>query len=321
MDDLTLFDAIALRVGAPQIFQSPSAPNWFVTALNLDGIGTISGKGPTQEAAYASCFGEAAEILSALRRPGDTTFCGMDVGTDARVQVACASVTIATPGAKDPIGSEGLGAGVDKAEAQRSAFLELIERHHVAEWWIAEPPGILLDDAWCRAHGLEDLIRDARTGAREPRKTLLICIGQAASVATIAAVSTQDDGRWPVLGFAAHNDLVLAAKAAVSELFQMELSLTLARHASLAKTDGFDKSTLHRAHLLETSKSALLSIKNGDVPGKGTLCFADVARCLGVPVQLVDLTRPDIGVPVYRAVAPGLMSARSLKFTGVCGPV
>lgn len=321
MDELTLFDATARKVGSPQLFQSPAAPNWFVTALNLDGIGTVSGKGPTKEAAYASCFGEATEILSALRRSDDAVFFGTDAETGACVEFDCASVTISTPVGESQVGSEGLGAGKSKNDAETSAFLELIERHHVAEWWMSERPGILLDDAWCCACGLENLIMDARRGAHEPRKTFLMCIGQASSVVTIAAISMQAEGRWPVLGFAAHNDPVLAAKAAVSELFQMELSLTLAQHASLNRADGFDKSTIDRAHLLETSKSALLSAVPGEVPQKTALRFGVVARELGVSIQLVDLARQDIGVPVFRAIAPGLTSARALKFDGVCGPV
>lgn len=321
MNFATVFEAVIRKIGYPQLFQSPSAPNWHLVALNLDGIGTVSGKGTTREAAYASCFGEASEVLSALARPADTTFRATDIATGVASKVDGASVTIWKPGGKDPVGTEGLGAGETVAAAQTSSFLELIERHHVAQWWISEQPGVQLGEAWRQSSGVDELIVAARKGAHDLRHTHLMCIGQAGPVVTMAAVSTRSDGRWPVLGFAAHNDPSEAAKAAVSEMFQMELSLTLARHAYQSGSRTFETSTLQRAHLLETSKAALLNTKLGNIPQYAPLIPGDVATALGVSIRLVDLTRQDIAVPVYRAMAEGLKSARSLKFAGTCGPV
>jgi ribosomal protein S12 methylthiotransferase accessory factor len=122
-------------------------------------------------------------------------------------------------------------------------------------------------------------------------------------------------GRGFCCGLAARLTLEAAASAAVLEMCQMELGLMLAsmkRAAGQRLADG-DRRHLERAEAIDASVCMLLQPDGAPVtrhagrPDGAALRRLEAAFArLGITAAVVDLTRPDLGVPVVRAIAPAL---------------
>ncbi|MEM7529836.1 MAG: YcaO-like family protein [Pseudomonadota bacterium] len=315
------------RIEPISLIPGPTAPGWRIAVSRFDDGETVSGRGPTAEAATLSCLGEAAELLSARRREPDRRFPARDALSGSATLVEADAVTIADLACIEDPGTEGLGAGESLAEAELKAVLERIERHHAALWWTGRGHAERLSMGWLARAGLLGEIEAARRGAIEPRVTEALVIGRAGPASSVVAVSRRPDGRRPVLGIAAGLGAAEAARSAVSELFQMELALVIAEHVADHGDPGQHRAILDRAMALEGPMASLLDgpeaepqpeAEPEDTPGAA---LEDAVRALGQPVLLVDLTRVDIGVPVARAHAPGLASTRRLKFTAKIAPM
>lgn len=314
------FDSLVRRFGEPEILVGPDAPGWRVAVLRRDDV-TVSGKGQDARTARKSCLGEAAEVFSALRRDDDIEFDAIVLPSLRAERVRAKTAVISS--LDDPLdpGTEGLGAGATPSAAKMSAVLERIERAIVADWWSGDGSQRRLDPDWVEANGLRRIEHQAREGARHLRATTYLSLGRQGATPVIAAMSRDESGAWPVLGFAAHSETAMACRMALSELFQMELALALARISAQRGKPSANSAALRRAHRLEREKASLL--EGGEVVphDTGPTDLAEVVASTGVQMTLIDLTRAEIGMPVFRAFAPDLSSARPLKFDAMGGPL
>ena len=216
----------------------------------------------------------------------------------------------------EPVGplSAGVAAGPTHEAAALRAVLELCERDALALWWLGGRPARRFADhhpATLCGRAMIDRLRSGVPG----RATRLLDLGGDLGPAVVAAVSLDGSGRGFACGAAARLDPGEAAEAAVLELCQMELAAPLAG-AKLAQGGAGVLNDADRRHLQREAWDpygcALLdpdppSDLTGAGPPPDTL--ANLVRRLsddGIVVHLVDLTRPDVGVPVVRAVAPRL---------------
>ena len=223
----------------------------------------------------------------------------------------------------DPVGalSSGCAAGPTLEAAATRAILELIERDAAALWWYGgRPPRPVQGPALVAG---DDLLAALRQG-HALRSTTFFDLTTDLGIPVMAAVSVDPDGRGLACGLAARLDPGDALSAAIRELCQMELSAPLAimkrRARGAAALNASDRRHLQRA-AFDTRGCALLTATSTDsatdvgppLPGPGAL----LARLHGAGIRLLtlDLSRPDIGVPVMRALSPDLQPFVSAPLT------
>ena len=228
------------------------------------------------------------------------------------------------PGAKCPLGqkmmrsdSNGLASGSTPGDAAAQALLELIERDAVAIWWYNEIPRQIMAPEftdtpfiqrtreWLQSIGRNLEILDITTDIGIP-------------VAAAVAPKPGDASDQIILGFGAHPNPEIAATRAVTEALQFMCALP----AQFRTAEGMDLDLLKisvddaASHWLQNAKLAdnphlvpdpqALNVEH--VPWKQADPQRIIARLedVGLPVYLQELTRPYIGLPVVRALVPGL---------------
>ncbi|SLN76087.1 YcaO-like family protein [Oceanibacterium hippocampi] len=225
--------------------------------------------------------------------------------------------------------SSGLAAGPDVASARLQALLEAVERDAVMLWWHGgrPAPALVLDRD--NAAALDTFATEARGTAIPARRHWFLDLTSDIAVPVVAALSAGADGGAVAYGFAADPDPAIAARRAFIEMGQFEIARTLAimkraqsGDAALGATD--------RAHIEGGERLSLEAFPrfapsapakpvaarpdfDGDSDDDGAGRFAmvrDALAAAGYAAFFVDLTRPDIAVPVFRAIVPGLQSAR-----------
>lgn len=216
------------------------------------------------------------------------------------------AVTVAT--------SSGCAAGASHPAACLAALLELIERDAIGRWWYGARRRRRIDPALA---GIPAVAVDA-LDARE-RRTALTDISTGYGVRVVAAASWLPDGTHVALGFKAHPELSVAATGAVLELWQIEIGLCqrLALH---------DPAILAWCRAVTRNMAPLTAAGLAGDPPPPPDTLPDIARDIATPgtldrlhralaadgirVLYLDRTRPDFGVAVIRAIAPGLCGDR-----------
>lgn len=222
---------------------------------------SATGSGASREAAVTACLGEVADLLSQFERDGDisSTMRADELGQlgglgwiaevlrsvggrvdcvgavharSGRITPVPADLCLRCSAARrrlEPVGalSSGVAAGPDWMGAALRAVLELCERDALALWWIFGRKARRLSPKGRASREALDLVSRLRLGASR-RVTRLLDITTDLGVPTIAAISTDVDGRGLACGAAARLDPAEAARAAVLELCQMELSAPVA---------------------------------------------------------------------------------------------
>lgn len=212
----------------------------------------------------------------------------------------------------------GCAAGTSVAAASLHALLELVERDAAALWWRGGARGRLLalESAACR--DAATLLARLRDGV-EGRATWLLDITTDLAIPCVAAVSVRADGRGFAYGLACRPTMAAAACSAIFELCQMELGQVLAEakrrtRGDAALKDG-DRGHLRRATLIDAATCALLHPMAPGVaaPDDPDADPSSVLRRIvqrltasGIESYAIDLTRPELGIPVIRILAPGL---------------
>ena len=201
--------------------------------------------------------------------------------------------------------STGSAAGNTIEEAILHGLLELIERDHVALWWYnrVSAPGVDLDslsDPW-----LECLRTHV---AEQGRELWALDLTADLGIPVAVMLVTSRDGSRIGMGCAAHLDLGRAVIRAATELVQFglhdasggvrvrggQLPLYLDRYPFVRPHPGGRRRTINE-----------WAVASADL-------FAALDRCQsavesrGIEVLVLDLTRPDIGLPVAKVFAPGL---------------
>jgi ribosomal protein S12 methylthiotransferase accessory factor len=210
--------------------------------------------------------------------------------------------------------SNGCAAGRTKAHAAAHALLELVERDATGIWWY----GQISRPAMARAM-LDGDPLGAALAARERigQSVRLLDLTHDLDIPVVAATLTDQGGNLLALGFGCSVDRLSAARSAYRELCQMELSIAFARRR--VERDG-DAAALVDRRLLDWLAKAgrlpHLQVAEGQVarrPPDVALGEAEAIELLhdrlrraGLDACIVDLQRPDIGVPAVRAFVPGL---------------
>ena len=165
-----------------------------------------------------------------------------------------------------------------------------------------------------------------RAGRRRPaaqlrrgqigRRTALLDITTDLGIPAVAAFSTRADGYGFALGMGARTTPAEAARSAIFEMCQSELSL----HVIEAKRREFGEAALNesdrrqyaRAALLDPRMCLLLRPRTNmpaapeTLPGDPVELIKELLAERGIVAYSLDLTRSRFGVPVVRVIAPGL---------------
>ena len=200
--------------------------------------------------------------------------------------------------------SNGNAAGNTIDEAILQGLLELVERDHAALWWYnrARRPGLDLDafdDPW--------LAELRRRFADEGRRFWALDLTADLGIPVVVAAADGPDGAGEVaMGLGAHLDLGAALVRAATELVQLQPVPSGGLGHGRAEVDVSEGSWLRPdpdAPPRAPADSALEP--TGDVRGDLDACLGRV-QGRGFEVLVLDQTRPDVGLPVVKVVAPGL---------------
>jgi ribosomal protein S12 methylthiotransferase accessory factor len=203
--------------------------------------------------------------------------------------------------------SNGCAAGATRDEAIVAAFLELVERDAVSIWWYGRHRRPAFGPV--ALAGAETLL--ASLGAR--RRTFhLLDLTTDFGIPVCAAVSAEPGGDLVAVGTAAHFDADRAAVAALTEMLQTELSIGLRVREPLDDGDGFGNWIRHVSfrtmpHLLASPHAPPPVRRN--IPPEVASCTR-LCREAGLRLLVIDLTRPEFGIPVVRVVVPGMRPLR-----------
>jgi ribosomal protein S12 methylthiotransferase accessory factor len=223
--------------------------------------------------------------------PADFVFIGRrEAGDEAAVAVA---------------DSNGCAAGTGAEAAKFAALLELIERDATARWWYGRRArrSVALEDLDAAIPALADFVTEARQ-----RGTRVFDITTDLGVPVFAAMSADHAGHAVALGFAAKPSATEAVLSAVTEMLQMEFSLAMAQ----AEPDA----SPHWARWIKEVTTALppldahfpldadrLLEEHTPITLNSALGACEKA---GVGVWFADMTRDEIGIPVFRALSTEL---------------
>jgi bacteriocin biosynthesis cyclodehydratase domain-containing protein len=215
--------------------------------------------------------------------------------------------------------SNGCAAGSVPEAAVLQGLLELIERDAVAIWWYnrLRRPAVDLesaDDPYVSA-----LRRHYGTLRRE---LWALDVTTDFDVPTFAALSRRVDQAEEdiIYGFGAHLDANVALVRALTELNQSLEAVPTATGPESTRTylGGEDAvrwwrtvTTGNAAYLVpdaEATPKRLQDFKNvaSDDLHQDILRCSRIALARGIEILVLDQTRPDVGLPVVRVVAPGL---------------
>jgi oxazoline/thiazoline synthase len=215
--------------------------------------------------------------------------------------------------------SNGCAAGSVLEEAILQGLLELVERDAVAIWWYnrLRRPAVDLesaDDPYVHA-----LVRHYRDLGRE---LWVLDVTSDFRVPAFAAVSRRVDKAEEdiIYGFGAHLDPAVALVRALTELNQSLEAVPTAAGPGSTRTYQGGEDAVRWWRSVKTSDAAYLvpdpdatrttlqgfgKITSGDL-GQDILFCTGIAAARGIEVLVLDQTRPDVGLPVVRVVAPGL---------------
>jgi ribosomal protein S12 methylthiotransferase accessory factor len=216
-----------------------------------------------------------------------------------------------------PLGT-GSAAGRSWEAAALHGLLEWIERDAASLWWHGGSRGRSIppdDDAQI---AVQALLAQLRQGG-SVRRNWLLDITSDIGVPCVAAVSCKPDGFGLAAGLAARPTLTAAAGAAVLEMCQGELAHAVVeaklRERGEAALNLRDRAHRQRATMLNADRCLLLqptpepsrqlAVGTTD-PGAVLRLIVERLAQLGIEAFGLDLTRPRIGVPAARIVAPGL---------------
>ncbi len=214
--------------------------------------------------------------------------------------------------------STGVAAGATFDAAALRAVLELVERDAASLWWTGGRRGALLPLEGKASRTATQLIDDLRQGGLE-RRSWLLDITTDLHVPVYAALSTDRNGKRLACGLAARLEPENAVRAAILEMTQMEVGLLVAEtklagapgatmHASeqalVARARGLDARACLLLHPCGLRDVAVLADQS-TVADRLRVLLAHLAT-QGIEVELVDLTRADLAIPVVAAIAPTL---------------
>lgn len=211
--------------------------------------------------------------------------------------------------------SSGCAAGRTIAGAALCGLLELVERDSVALWWYRRAPRRAIDlESLDDAH-YRELSDHYRAMGRE--YWVLDVTSDLAIPACVAVTRCTSGSERVLLGCAADLDPHAAVARAVQEMHQMVVTLATVLDTGLVAPELAKWLTEGRVtdeRFLAPSAAAAIEIDAPAVRLTGDVADFDrarhaVERC-GLEVLVLDQSRPDVGLPVVRVIAPGLRHLR-----------
>jgi ribosomal protein S12 methylthiotransferase accessory factor len=219
--------------------------------------------------------------------------------------------------------SIGCAAGPNPLDATIHGLLELIERDAVTLWWHGGQRPRLVPS------GIGAATIGRLRGDVAHRRTWLLDITTDIGVPAVAAASCHDDGFGLCVGHAAAPTLERAAESALREMAQMELAHRIVS-AKRAERGEAALNAVDRRH-----EWRFTALRVMDVPGLHPMAPPNPASDVleddkpsiltalrqrlasaGFAAAALDLSRERFGIPVVRAVCPGL----ELGLTAPPGP-
>jgi ribosomal protein S12 methylthiotransferase accessory factor len=214
--------------------------------------------------------------------------------------------------------SNGSAAGTSWEVAALHGMLELIERDAAGLWWRGGSRGGSIPpqhEAHVMAETLLQRLRQNATG----RRSWLLDITTDIGVPCVAAVSCSANGFGFAFGLAARPTLKAAARSAILEMCQLELALAVVeakcRESGEAALNKRDQGHRRRATMIDADRCPLLqpvperkqhlAIEATD-PGTVLQLIGNRLGQFGIETFGLNLTRPQLAVPVARVIAPGL---------------
>lgn len=214
--------------------------------------------------------------------------------------------------------SNGCAAGTSLEDAALQGFYELVERDSVAVWWYnrLRRPAFDLDSL------AEPWVDDVRAEyAKLGRELWALDLTADLGVPAIVALSRRVDkaGEDVILGFGAHHDARIAGLRAVSELNQFlpHVAFLTDDESGYRLLDPTQRDWwLHtrvadHPYLLPDPDApaatvARLSLPTGDDLAEDLAGCRELVRGRGMDLLAIDMTRPDIGLPVVKMMVPGM---------------
>ncbi|MCR6483550.1 TOMM precursor leader peptide-binding protein [Amycolatopsis sp. OK19-0408] len=209
--------------------------------------------------------------------------------------------------------SNGAAAGSCLEDAVLQGTLELVERDAVALWWYNRTPVAGVDlgsfgDSWL----------DEMTGhyAGLGRQLWVLDVTSDLGVPVFVAVTRRTDGPHEhiMFGFGAHLDPRTALRRAVTELNQM-LPAVLSKGHDVDDPDAarwLEYATVANQPYLRPAAGQWMRrladfdfVRRADVRDDVTALDRTLATA-GVELLVLDQSRPDLGLPVVKVLAPGL---------------
>lgn len=214
--------------------------------------------------------------------------------------------------------SNGNAAGTSLEDAMLQGCYELVERDAVGIWWYNQLrcPGVVLEDPadpWVRRVG--------EGHASLGRQMWALDVSADLGIPTVVALSRRTDkvAEDIVFGFGAHPDGRVALRRAISELNQILPAVARVRPDG----SGYAVSDANRLQWWQTARLADQAYLMPDPhrpatrfeardPAPQVYLGQEWARAQaslereGLEVLAIDMTRPDIGVPVVKVIIPGM---------------
>ncbi|GAA0263801.1 TOMM precursor leader peptide-binding protein [Saccharothrix mutabilis subsp. mutabilis] len=214
--------------------------------------------------------------------------------------------------------SNGNAAGASLEDALLQGLLELVERDAVALWWYnrTQAPAVDLDsfgDRWV------DELREVYAGLH--REVWVLDVSSDVGIPTMAALSRRTDKRCEdvMFGFGAHPDPAVALVRALTEMNQLLPAVVDARddHGGYGWSDPDAVRWWRTAtwegdpwlrpdpEVIPRTRAHYEHTPTDDLRHDVTALQHDL-ESLGLNVMVLDQTRPDVGLPVVKAIVPGM---------------
>ena len=215
--------------------------------------------------------------------------------------------------------SNGCAAGSVLEEAVLQGFLELVERDAVAIWWYnrSRLPAVDLESA--DDPYVSGLVRHYGELGRE---LWALDVTSDLGVPTFAAISRRVDAAEEdvIYGFGSHLDPAVALTRALTEVNQSLEAVPTANGPESTRTYRGGPDALRWWRTVRIADAGYLApdpeatprrlqdfeqVTSDDLHKEILLCER-IAAARGIEILVLDQTRPDVGLPVVRVVAPGL---------------
>lgn len=211
--------------------------------------------------------------------------------------------------------SNGCAAGNTIEEAILQGFLELVERDAVAIWWYNRLKKTAINLKTAQNPYLEEMQQYYQS---INRSLWVLDITSDLGIPVFVAVShdlTSEDGKEKILyAFGAHLDAYIALERSVIELNQLLPLGTEKEYHTKDQTfvDWLDKETLAKNDYLLPSEETPKNLQKDYAELCKPTIYDSVQYCIDVVQKLemetliLNLTQPDIALPVVKVIVPGL---------------